>query len=68
MMYRSVLLKPEFSSGIESLDVRLFAEHEIPWGDLAFETMRLSLEYYFQDRKAGTFKFRSTDINKPLLQ
>jgi len=25
----------------------------------------LSLEYYFQDRKAGAFKFRSTDIEKP---
>ncbi|MEW4983403.1 MAG: NUDIX hydrolase [Cycloclasticus sp.] len=66
MMYRSVLLKPEFSSGIESLDVRLFAEHEIPWQDLAFEAIRMSLEYYFQDREAGAFKFRSADIHKRL--
>jgi len=66
MIYRSALLKPEFSSGIESLEVRLFAEHEIPWGDLAFETMQLSLKYYFQDKKAGAFKFRSADIDKSL--
>jgi len=67
-IYRAVLLKPEFSSGIESLDVQLFAENEIPWDELAFETMQLSLEYYFQDRKAGSFKFRSTDIEKPTVR
>jgi hypothetical protein len=67
VMYRSALLKPEFSSGVESLEVRLFAEHEIPWDELAFETMRMSLEFYFEDRKAGLFKFRSADINKPSL-
>ena len=68
MMYRSVLLKPEFSSGIESLDVRLFSEHEIPWDELAFETMRMSLEYFFKDRQAGSYIFRSTDISKPMLR
>lgn len=66
MMYRSALLKPEFSSGIESLEVRLFAEHEIPWDELAFETMHMSLEYFFNDRQTGSYIFRSTDINKPL--
>lgn len=68
MMYRSALLKPEFSSGIESLDTRLFAEHEIPWDELAFETMRLSLEFYFKDRSDGAFTFRSTDIVGPTLR
>ncbi|PCH86031.1 MAG: NUDIX hydrolase [Piscirickettsiaceae bacterium] len=65
VMYRAELLKPEFSSGIESLDTRLLTEEEIPWGDLAFETMRLSLEYFFQDRSNGQFQFRSTDILRP---
>ncbi len=64
MIYRSALLKPEFESGIESLDTRLFSEDEIPWDDLAFPTMRLSLEYYFKDRADGSFTFRSTDIVK----
>ncbi|MEO1889622.1 MAG: NUDIX hydrolase [Cycloclasticus sp.] len=68
MMYRSALLKPEFSSGVESLETRLFTEDDIPWDELAFETMRMSLEYYFQDRKAKAFKFRATDITKPLLR
>jgi len=67
MMYRSALLKPEFASGIESLETRLFSEDEIPWDELAFETMRLSLLYYFQDKTAGSFKFRTTDITNPAL-
>jgi|TARA_R110002096_G_scaffold183080_12_gene360956 ADP-ribose pyrophosphatase YjhB (NUDIX family) len=66
MMYRSALLKPEFASGVESLETRLFAEHQIPWDELAFETMRLSLEYFFQDRANNNFVFRTTDIVKPL--
>ena len=64
MIYRSALLKPEFSSGVESLEVCLYSEDEIPWENLAFETIRLSLEYYFEDRRAGKYKFRATDITK----
>jgi len=51
---------------VESLETRLFAEHQIPWDELAFETMRLSLEYFFQDRANNNFVFRTTDIVKPL--
>ncbi|HIG78755.1 MAG TPA: NUDIX domain-containing protein [Cycloclasticus sp.] len=68
MIYRSTLLKPEFSSGVESLETRLFKEDEIPWDELAFETMRMSLEYFFQDRKTASFKFRTADITEPLLR
>lgn len=63
MIYRSSLPVPEFSSGVESLETRLFTEQEIPWDELAFETMRLSLKYYFEDRARGEFSFRSTDIS-----
>ena len=68
MIYRSSLSVPEFSSGEESLETRLFAEDEIPWDQLAFETMRLSLEYYFTDRAQGEFKFRTTDIKEPVFE
>lgn len=64
MIYLSSLSAPEFSSGPESLETRLFSEDEIPWGELSFETMKRSLEYYFSDRKEGRFKLRTTDIYK----
>ena len=65
MIYRSTLLQPDFSSGLESSETKLFEEHEIPWRELAFETIRLSLEFYFQDRLDGDFKFRTAEIKKP---
>lgn len=37
---------PEFSSGEESLEVRLFEPHEIPWDDLAFATVEQTLRHY----------------------
>ena len=36
MFYLAEMSSPEFSSGEESLDVRLYAEHEIPWDYIEF--------------------------------
>ncbi len=62
MFYRAQLSDLDFSSGEESLDVRLFKEHEIPWDNLAFPVINKSLQYYFEDRKSGQFQFRSEAI------
>ena len=59
MFYRAQLSDLDFSSGEESLDVRLFKEHEIPWNNLAFPVITKSLQYYFEDRKSGHFQIRS---------
>ena len=65
MIYLSSFLSsPEFSSGPESLETKLFSEDDIPWDELAFETMRLSLKYYFADKAKGAFDFRTTDLYK----
>ena len=39
-----------FSAGDESLEVRMFAEDEIPWDELAFQSGRYALRKYFEDR------------------
>ena len=57
--------EPIFSPGEESLEVRLFHEDEIPWDDLAFETVRRSLRLFFADRRSGNFGFRVEDIFPP---
>ena len=46
---------PEFSAGIESQEVQLFSEDEIPWDDLAFSTITDTLKHYFKDRLTGHF-------------
>lgn len=49
MMFRARLESPDFGPGAESLEVRLFDEHEIPWEDLAFPVVRRTLERYYVD-------------------
>ena len=64
MMYRSRLLDLDFSSGIESLDVQLFKEDEIPWDELAFTTIRETLKFYLDDKKTGKFQLHTGDVIK----
>ena len=65
MMYRARLLDLDYAPGDESLEVALFAEHEIPWGQLAFRTITLTLKRYFSDRARGAFGFHSYDLPPP---
>lgn len=60
--YRATLLSPFFEPGHETIEARLFTESEIPWDEVAFHTVRETLERYFADRRAGTFGFHAVDI------
>lgn len=60
--YRARLLDTVFSPGPETMEARLFHEHEIPWADLAFRTVRMTLERYFDDRKRGQFDIYCADL------
>lgn len=51
MLYRGDLVGGAFGVGAESLECRLFSEDEIPWGELAFRSVKLTLRHYFIDRK-----------------
>jgi ADP-ribose pyrophosphatase YjhB (NUDIX family) len=62
LFYRARLLDTLFSPGSESLEARLFWEHEIPWDELAFRTVKLTLERYFTDHKNGHFGLHCEDI------
>ena len=66
LLYRAKLLDLDFSPGVESLEVQLFNENEIPWDTLAFRPIRYTLEHYFSDRKLGEFTFRSADLERPI--
>ena len=39
LLFRAKLLDLDFSPGIESLEVKLFEEHEIPWDEMAFRVI-----------------------------
>ncbi len=54
IFYHARLLSERFMPGHETLEARLFTEAEIPWGDIAFRTVREALRLYFEDRRDGT--------------
>jgi ADP-ribose pyrophosphatase YjhB (NUDIX family) len=70
LFYLARLIDLDFAPGIESLDVRMFAEHEIPWDDLAFPTIRTTLELFFADRAkvrlGGSWGVHTADLGGPM--
>ena len=62
MMFRGTLLNLDFHPGEESLEVALFNEEDIPWGELAFPVIAETLHFYFDDRRTGDFQSRVADI------
>jgi ADP-ribose pyrophosphatase YjhB (NUDIX family) len=60
--FRARMIAERFFPGIESLETRLFWEEEIPWEELAFDTVRRALEHFVTDRKSGEFVLRLEDI------
>jgi ADP-ribose pyrophosphatase YjhB (NUDIX family) len=57
LLFRARLLDLDFHPGAESLEVRLFEEAEVPWDEIAFITVRRTLNHYFADRRKGSFAF-----------
>ena len=55
LFYRASMLDTHLAPGPETIEARLFREHEVPWDELAFRTVRMTLEHFFADRRAGAF-------------
>lgn len=70
MFYRARLLDLDFSAGIESLEVKLFSEAEIPWDDIAFPTVFHTLKFFFADLAAQPqgqpFGLHSMDMRRKM--
>ena len=68
LFYLATMTSAEFQAGEESLEVALFSEQDIPWHEIAFPTVKQTLEWFFADRAAGVFdtenqfSVRSRDI------
>lgn len=61
MIFRAELVGG-FSAGLESLEVALFDEHEIPWEELAFPTIERTLRHFYHDRTLGHFPLHGSTI------
>jgi len=62
LYYRARMLDTTLAPGPETIEARLFREDEVPWDQIAFRTVRQTLEHYFADRTSGVFPVHAGDI------
>lgn len=62
LFYRARVRDLGFQPGEETLEVALFEEHRLPWEQIAFRTVGLTLKHWLADRKAGRFGFHAVDL------
>ncbi len=62
LFYRARLTSDQFNPGTETIEARLFREDEIPWDEIAFRTVKETLERYFADRRTGQYGIHTIDI------
>ncbi len=67
LIFRSRIVDTHFKVGDESLEVKLFKEDEIPWNELAFPVIRMTLRSYFNDMSKGSFPFHIGDVGVKTL-
>lgn len=54
--YLAHLKSAQLYPGPETMEAQLFSEADIPWEEIAFRTVKVTLERFFADRKAGVLE------------
>lgn len=62
MFYRAQVLVPDLAPGPETMEARYFAYADIPWDEIAFRTVSLTLDWYQDAKRDGNFALRCHDI------
>ena len=62
LFYRARMLDTHLAPGPETIEAQLFHEQDVPWDELAFRTVRQTLELFFEDRRRGHFQVHTADI------
>lgn len=64
VLFRARLLDVDFGPGHESLEVELFEEQKIPWQEIAFPAIEITLRRFFEDRARGRFSTHVVDVHR----
>jgi ADP-ribose pyrophosphatase YjhB (NUDIX family) len=62
LIFLAPLVSGDFGAGAETSEVRLFDESEIPWGELAFPVVEMTLKRYLRDAGRGDWSFHIDDV------
>jgi len=63
LFYRARMLDTYLAPGPETIEAQLFDEADVPWEQLAFRTVRTTLEHFFADRRRGRFELHTGDMS-----
>lgn len=64
MMYRGRLVSPAHRPGPESLETALVTLDDVPWDELAFPSVRFTLERFREDVGRNAFRLHSTVFDR----
>ena len=62
LIHRGRLKTPQFGPTVESSEVVLMREEEIPWDQIAFPTIYHGLKFFFADRASGHRGIHALDL------
>ena len=63
IFFRAELANLDFSPGVESEEVGLFSEEDIPWSEIAFPVVKTTISNYFEDKRSENFPVRMFDVH-----
>ena len=62
MFYLAQMTSTTFGPTSESSDVALFSAQDIPWDDLAFATVKQTLQCFLEDRDKNQFQLHHLEF------
>ena len=62
LFYTAEVLSEALNPGPETIEARFFREEDIPWDELAFRTVSITLQRYLEDRASGTVQVHNIDL------
>ena len=68
VLFKAQLIDGKFGAGEETIESKLFAEHEIPWEQLAFPSVERTLRHYFADKKQQDYPMHLETLGSRLDQ
>jgi len=62
LFYCARLRSETLNPGYETIEARLFQPADIPWDELAFRTVSITLQRYLEDLAAGSIQVHNIDL------
>lgn len=66
VLFKAKLIEGRFGAGEETIECRLFKEQDIPWDELAFPSVKRTLEHFFCDRQHNEFSLHLETLGSRL--